>query len=141
MTLIAAVLGLLLASERPAIVVHAEGSPVRIDSATVLTPADGPPVVLYSATNVTDDDLDQFTVIAFVFDADGTLKARQTAPARHLLDARSTKYSVIVLDGIPIQPTQVIVIGVNQAQRVNSNVWWRADIEAAAVAAVRPPGP
>ena len=29
------------------------------------------------------------------------------------------------------------VIGVNQAQRVNSEVWWRADLQAAAEEAVK----
>jgi len=94
-------------------------------------------VLVYSATNLTDDALDQFTVIAFVFNADGTLKARQTAPGRRTLDARGTKYSTLVLDGSPIEPTDQIVVGVNQAQRVNSDAWWRADIQAAAEGAAR----
>jgi len=122
--------------ERPAMTVQAPDSPVRLDRATVLTSADGPPVLLYSATNLTDVALDQFTVIAFVFAADGTLKARQTAPGRHTLDAHGTKYSTLVLDGSPIDPTDRIVIGVNQAQRVNSDAWWRADVQRAAEALV-----
>jgi len=55
------------AGETPAATVQADGSPVRLDRATILTAADGPPVLLYSATNLTDNALDQFTVIAFVF--------------------------------------------------------------------------
>jgi hypothetical protein len=64
------------------------------------------------------------------------LKAQQIAPGRRTLEARSTKYSTIVLDGSPVDPAGVIVIGINQAQRVNSEIWWRADLKAAAEAAV-----
>jgi hypothetical protein len=140
MTLLCAVLTLSVAgatSEKPAIVVQATDSPVRLDRATILSGADGPPIVLYAATNLTDDQLEQFTVMAFVFDAKGTLKARQVAPGRRTLDARSTKYSTLVLDGSPIEPTDVIVLGINQAQRVGSEVWWRADLQPAAEAATR----
>jgi hypothetical protein len=139
MLLSSTVLAMLLAApaaERQAIVVQAPDSPVRIDRATILTAADGPPVVLYSATNLTDNQLDQFTVMAFVFGADGTLKARQVAPGRRTLDAHGTKYSPLVLDGSPIASDDVIVIGVNQAQRVNSETWWRAELQRAAEAAV-----
>ena len=131
----------LLASDRPAIVVQALDSPVRIDRATILAATDGPPVLLYSATNLTDDNLDQFTVMAFIFDAQGTLKARQVAPARFTLDARNSKYSAMVLDGFAIDATHVIVVGVNQAQRAGSDVWWRADLQAAAEGAVKPKAP
>jgi hypothetical protein len=131
----------LAAADRPAIVVQAPDSPVRIDRATVLTPPEGPPVLLYSATSLTDDHLDVFTVMVFVFDAQGMLKARQVAPARQRLDARSTKHSAMVLDGFPIEATHVIVAGVNQAQRVGSNAWWRADLQAAAEAAAQPKKP
>jgi hypothetical protein len=93
--------------------------------------------VLYAATNLTDDQLDQFTVMAFVFDAKGTLKARHVAPGRRTLDARSTKYSTLVLDGSPIDATDVIVVGVNQAQRVGSEIWWRADLQTVAEAATQ----
>jgi len=127
--------------ERPALVVQAPDSPVRLDRATVLTAADGPPVLLYSATNLTDDQLDTFTVIVFVFAANGDLKARQTAPARRNLDAHGTKYSTLVLDGSPIAPTDKIVVGVNQAQKVNSDAWWRADVQRAAEALVPRPKP
>jgi hypothetical protein len=125
------------AGETPALVVAASDSPVKIERAVVFTTKDAPPTILYKATNQTDADLDQFTVIAFVFDEKGVLKARQTAPARRTLEAKTTKFSTIVLDGSPITPTDQIVIGVNQAQRVNSEAWWRGDIQAAAEAAVK----
>jgi hypothetical protein len=140
MTLLCAVLTLSVAGatgEKPAIIVQAADSPVRLDRATVLSEADGPPIVLYAATNLTDDQLEQFTIMAFVFDAKGTLKARQVAPGRRTLDARSTKYSTLVLDGSPIDATDVIVVGVNQAQRVGSEVWWRADLQTVAEAAAQ----
>jgi hypothetical protein len=78
-------------TERPALVVEAPNSPVHLDRAAILTGSDGPPVLVYSATNLTDQALDQFTVLAFIFRADGTLKARQTAPGRRALDAHETK--------------------------------------------------
>jgi hypothetical protein len=140
MTLVSALITLVLAGvpgEKPAAVVQAADSPVRLDRATILSGADGPPVVLYAATNLTDDQLEQFTVMAFVFNAEGTLKARQVAPGRRTLDARGTKYSTMVLDGSAIDPADVIVVGVNQAQRVGSEVWWRADLQATAQAAAQ----
>jgi len=132
----AAMAGFLAAADVPAVVVQAADSPVKIGRATVLTVAGDPPVLLYAATNQTDDDLEQFTVTVFLFDAKGILKTLQTAPGRRTLEARSTKYSTIVLDGGPVDPAGSIVIGVNQAQRVNSDTWWRADLQAAAEAAV-----
>ena len=134
----AAIVGVLAAAatERPAVVVEAADSPVKIGKATVLTVAGDPPVVLYAATNQTDDELEQFTVMVFIFDAKGTLKTQQIAPGRRTLEARSTKYSTIVLDGGPVDPAGFIVIGVNQAQRAKSETWWRADLEDAAEAAV-----
>ena len=132
--LLLSVLAMAAALERPAAVVHAPDSPVRLERAAVVTPAEGPPVIVYAATNTTADQLDQFTVIAFVFDAEGTLKARQTAPGRRTLDPRETKYSTLVLDGSPIEATDVIVIGVNQAQRTGSDAWWRSDIQPSAEA-------
>jgi hypothetical protein len=140
MTLPCAILMLAVAgvmSERPAVVVQAGDSPVRLNRATVLSGADGPPIVSYAATNLTDDPLDQFTVMAFVFDAKGTLKATQVAPGRRTLDPRSTKVSTLVLDGSPVDATDVIVVGVNQAQRVGSEVWWRADLQTIAEATQR----
>jgi hypothetical protein len=137
LAVVAGVLMTAAATEQPAMVVQAEGSPVRIERATILTGTDGPPVVLYAATNLTDDELDQFTLMAFTFDAKGMLKARQLAPARRTLEARTTKYSTMVLDGAPIEATDIIVVGVNQAQRVGSDVWWRADLQPVAEAAAR----
>ena len=124
-------------AERPATVVQAPDTPVRLDRAIVLTTNDAPPVLVYGATNTTADDVDEFTVIAFVFDAQGTLKARQMAPARRTLEAHTTKFSVLVLDGSPIDVNYRIVVGVNQAQKVGSDRWWRAELQDAAVAAVR----
>src|SRR5690349_16710098 len=143
LSLIFVVLGLAgaNAAERPALIVADAQSPARIARATVLTPADGPPIVLYAAANQTGDTLDQFTVMASVFKADGTLKARQTAPGRRTLEPRETKYSTLVLDGSPVEPTDVIAVGINQVQRVGSEAWWRADRQPAAEAAVPPKKP
>jgi hypothetical protein len=124
------------APPRPALTVQAPDSPVRLDHATVLTPPAGPPVVVYEGVNQTGDAIDTFTIMAFVFKQDGTLKARQTAPARRNLDARGSKYSTLVLDGSDIEASDIVVIGVNQVQRVNSDAWWRADVQPAAEAAV-----
>ena len=140
MSLYAASLMVLLAAapgDPSSLVVQAPESPVRLEHARVVTGADAPPVLIYAATNVTADNLDQFTVIAFVFDATGRLKARQTAPARRTLEAHTTKYSAMVLDGSPIDPTDLVVVGVNQAQRVDSEAWWRADLQSAAVEAAK----
>ena len=124
------------AAEMPAVVVEAADSPVKIGRATVLTVAGDPPVLLYAATNQTNDELEQFTVIVFIFDAKGVLKQEQIAPGRRRLEAKSTKYSTIVLDGGPIDPAGSIVIGVNQAQQAKSATWWRTDLKAAAETAV-----
>ena len=124
------------AAERSAMIVAGADAPARIDRATVLTPGQGPAVVLYEATSLIDQPIDTITVMAFVFKADGTPKARQVAPARHALDPRETKYSTIVLDGTTVDPSDIVVIGINQAQRVGSDAWWRADLRPAAEAAV-----
>jgi hypothetical protein len=117
---------------RPPLVVEAPDSPVRLDHVTILNRGgDGPPVLLYAAINRTSDQLDQFTVLVFVF-RDGQLKARQIAPGRRTLEVRETKYSTMVLDGFAILPTDLIVVGVNQSQRAGSDLWWRADLQAAA---------
>lgn len=142
MNLLSAVAATLLLAQQasgevPALVVMTADSPVKLERAVVFTTRDAPPIILYKATNQTDADLDQFTVIAFVFDEKGVLKARQTAPGRRTLEAKTTKFSTIVLDGSPVAPTDQIVIGVNQAQRVNSEEWWRGDIQQAAEAAVK----
>jgi hypothetical protein len=123
--------------EMTPLVVQAAESPVRLDHVRILTTADAPPVLLYAAISQTSDQLEQFTVIAFVFDVQGRLKARQVAPARRALDPRSTKFSAMVLDGSPIEPTDVVVVGVNQAQRADTETWWRADLQAAAEEAVK----
>lgn len=138
MTVFLAVMGLLLAAptDKSAIVVQAPDSPIRVDRAVVLTEPGSPPVLLYRATNVTGQPLDEFTVMVFVFSADGALKARQVAPGRRTLEAGAAKYSTLVLDGSDILPTDILVAGVNQAQRVGSDAWWRADLEPAAEAAV-----
>jgi hypothetical protein len=135
MLLRAAVVTMMLAGtagEKPAMVVHAPDTPVRLDHAAVLTPAEGPPVLVYAATNTSAEPLDQFTVMAFVFDPQGTLKTRQVAPGRRTLEPGGTKYSTMVLDGGPVDAADQVVIGVNQAQRVGSDAWWRADIQPAA---------
>lgn len=131
-----ALLAVMAAQERAVLVVQAPDSPVRLEHVTVLSASEGPPVLVYAAANLKEEPLEQFTVMVFVFKADGTLKARQVAPGRRSLDARETKYSAMVLDGSPIEAGDVIVAGVNQAQRVNSEAWWRADIQAAAEARV-----
>lgn len=122
--------------EKPALIVAGAQSPAKISRAVVLTPSDGPPVVLYAVVSETDQRIDEFTVMAFVFRADGTLKARQVAPGRRNLDAHETKYSTLVLDGSPIESSDVVVIGINQAQQVGSSAWWRTDLQPAAEAAV-----
>jgi hypothetical protein len=139
MTLLSMALALLVAAapgERPAKIVEGADAPARITRATVLTPAEGPPIVVYAAINVTDKQLDTITVMAFVFKADGTLKARQAAPARRTLEPNETKYSTLVVDGGQVDPTDVIVIGINQAQHTGSDAWWRTDLQRAAEAAV-----
>ena len=124
----------------PIMVVQAPDTPVRLDHLKVFSADDGPPVLLYAATNLTGDPLDQFTVTVFVFGKDRLLKARQVAPGRRNLDARETKYSAMVLDVGPIEPTDSLMAGVDQAQRVGSDDWWRADLRtlAEAVAAKKP---
>ena len=126
------------AAERPALVVQAPDSPVQLEKAVVLSGADGPPVVLYAAINRTAEELEQFLVIAYIFSADGTLKAKQVAPGRRTLEARATKYSTLVLDVSPIEATDIIVVGVDQAQRAGSEAWWRSDLQPAATAAAQP---
>src|SRR4051812_25922142 len=122
--------------EKAAIVVEGQQPPARITHATVLTPAEGPPIVLYSAVNQTAQELEQFTVTAFVFKADGTPRERQTAPGRRTLEAHETKYSTIVLDGSPVDATDIIVIGIDQVQPVGSEQWWHTDLRPLAEAAV-----
>src|SRR5688572_9084949 len=138
MTFMSVIAGVVLAAaaERPAIVVEGAQPPATINRAVVITPSEGPSVLLYAAANQTDQRLDEFTVMAFVFRADGTLKAKQIAPGRRILEPREIKYSTLVLDGSDIAPTDIVVMGINQAQHVGSNTWWRADLQPAAEAAV-----
>ena len=141
MTLLATAVVLLLAvpaGEVTPTVVQAPDTPVRVSRAKVLNVvADEPAVLLYAATNLTDDDLEAFTIVAFIFDAQGTLKARQSAPGRRTLEKRTTKFSTLVLDGWPVTATDRIVFGVNQALRDGSEKWWSAELEEAAKAAVK----
>ena len=140
MTLVtfAIALWLAVAGEIAPTVVQAPGSPVRVDHAKVLNVVPNEPAVLmYAATNLTDDDLEQFTVIVFIFDAQGTLKAKQIAPGRRTLEKRSTKYSTMVLDGWAVGPTDRVVFGVNQVQRIESEKWWSAELDTAASDAVK----
>jgi len=126
------------AAELTPTVIQAPDAPVRLDHAKILNVVDGEPAVLYyAATNLTDNDLEQFTVIAFIFDAEGTLRARQAAPGRRTLEKRTTKYSTMVLDVRPLTPTDRVVIGVDQAQRTESDKWWSAELEAPARAAAK----
>lgn len=124
------------ATEKPAIVVEGQQPPARITKAVVLTPGEGPPIVYYAAVNQTDQELEQFTVMAFVFKADGTPRARQVAPGRRTLEARETKYSTLVLDAGPVDPTDIIVVGIDQVQRAGSEEWWHTDLRPLAEAAV-----
>ena len=141
MTLLATTVIAMLAATSAEIapaVVQAPDSPIRIDHAKVLNVgAAEPAVLMYAATNLTDDELEQFTVIAFIFDAEGVLKTRQVAPGRRTLEKRSTKYSAMVLDGRALTAADRVVIGVNQAQRADSEKWWSAELEAAAKEAVK----
>lgn len=123
-------------TEKPAIIVEGAQPPVRISRAAVLAPTEGPPVVFYAAVNQTDQEMEQFTVTAFVFKADGTPKARQVAPGRRTLEPHETKYSTLVLDGSPVDPTDIIVVGIDQAQRAGSETWWNTDLRPLAEAAV-----
>jgi hypothetical protein len=122
--------------DRSAIIVEGQQPPVRITHAAVLTPSEGPPVVLYCAVNQTDKEYEQFTVTAFVFKTDGTPRARQTAPGRRTLEPHETKYSTIVLDGAPVESTDIIVIGIDPAQLAGSEEWWHTDLRPVAEAAV-----
>jgi len=135
----AAVSAVMLAAavEMPVVVVEGADSPVKLGRATVVIVTGDPPVLLYAATNQTDNDLEQFTVMVFMFDAKGILRTEQIAPGRRTLEAKSTKYSAMVLDADTVDPASYIVIGVNQAQRMNSDAWWRAELRPAAEAAVK----
>ncbi len=123
-------------TERAALIVEGPQPPARITRATLITPSEGPPIVYYAAANQTDKELEQFTAMAFVFKADGTPKARQVAPGRRTLAPHETKYSTLVLDGDPVDPTDIVVIGIDQVQRAGSEEWWHTDLRPAAETAV-----
>ena len=123
-------------TEKTAIIVEGQQPPVKVAHAFVLTASQGPPIVLYEAVNQTDKEYEQFTVTAFVFKADGTPRARQTAPGRRTLEAHETKFSTIVLDGSPVEASDIVVIGVDQAQLAGSEQWWHTDLRPLAEAAV-----
>jgi len=119
-------------------VVSAPDCPVKLDHVKLLgVAADEPPVLYYAATNGTDQPLEQFTVTAFIFGVDGRLKSRQVAPGRRTLEAHETKYSAMVLDGAHMEADDVLVVGVDQAQRQDTEAWWRADLRQAAEAAAK----
>jgi hypothetical protein len=137
MMIAGAMAALILATvELPIQVVQAPDSPVKIEHLKIFRDDNAPPVLLYAATNVTDNELEQFTVTVFVFDQEGRLKARQVAPGRRTLDARATKFSAMVLDVGEIAPTDSLMAGVDQAQRAGSEQWWRADLRTLAEQAV-----
>jgi hypothetical protein len=130
--LLAALLAAAPDAGRTARIVAAPEAPVRLDSATILNTGAQPLVLLYAAVNTGAVPIDQFTVMVFVFDASGRLKARQVAPGRRELKVGETKYSAMVLDVGTIEPTDVLMAGVDQAQAVDSDAWWRADLRAIA---------
>jgi len=127
----------LFAADAPRTVtpVTAPGAPVKLDAMKVLNTDAQPLVLLYAATNAAESPIDQFTVMVFVYDKDGQLKARQVAPGRRELAVRETKYSAMVLDVGKIEATDYLMAGVDQAQRVGSDDWWRADLRPLAEAA------
>jgi hypothetical protein len=129
----------LAAAAMPVTVVQAPDSPVKLDHVKLLNTDAAPLVLLYAATNLTDTALDQFTVTVFVFDKDKRLKARQVAPGRRTLDARGTKFSAMILDVGGIDPADSLMVGVDQAQQVGSEQWWRTDLRTLAEATVKPP--
>mgnify|MGYP001202687956 CR=1 FL=1 len=123
----------------PVSVVHAPDSPVRLDQVKILNTEATPLVLLYAATNLTDAALEQFTVTVFVFDKERRLKARQVAPGRRTLDGRGTKFSAMVLDVGGIEASDLLMVGVDQAQRVDSEQWWRVDLRSLAETAIKSP--
>jgi hypothetical protein len=129
------------ADDRSVQIVAAPDTPVRLDSAKVLNSGAEPLVLLYGATNATQTAIDTFTVTVYVFDGDGRLKARQVAPARRELKVGETKFSAMVLDVGKIEPTDTLMAGVDQVQRVGSDDWWRVDLRTIAegVAAAKAP--
>lgn len=131
--------GVLQAASAPVSVVQAPNSPVKLEQVKLLNTDAAPMVLLYGATNTDSTDLDQFTVTVFVFDQNRQLKARQVAPGRRTLKAAETKFSAMVLDVGGIEAGDSLMVGVDQAQRVGSDDWWRADLRTIAEAAVKGP--
>ncbi len=123
------------ADDRIAEIIAAPDAPVRLDSTKVLNTGAQPLVLLYAATNAGDTAVEQFTVMVFVYSADGQLKARQVAPGRRDLPGRETKYSTMVLDVGTIEPTDTLMAGVDQVQHAGSERWWRTDLRVIAEAA------
>lgn len=112
----------------PVSVVEAPASPVKLSEIKLLNTDAAPFVLLYGATNLSPGDIEQFTVTVFVFDKDRRLKARQVAPGRRTLKAQETKFSAMVLDVGAIDAGDALLVGVDQAQKVDSDDWWQADL-------------
>jgi hypothetical protein len=125
--IVASLMALAAADQTPR-VVAAPDTPVRLESTKLLNAGADPLVLLYGARNVTESPLEVFTVMVFVFDKDGQLKARQVAPGRRELAPNELKHSAMVLDVGTIDPTDTILVGVDQAQRAGSESWWRAEL-------------
>ncbi|MFM9915804.1 MAG: hypothetical protein ACKVOX_08355 [Rhizobacter sp.] len=130
-----------LAAAPSVAVVDAPGTPVKLEQVKLLNTDAAPWVLLYSATNTTTKDLDQFTVTVFVFDKDRRLKARQVAPGRRDLSAKETKFSAMVLDVSGIDVGDSLLVGIDQAQAVGSDDWWRVDLRTIAESVMTPPPP
>jgi hypothetical protein len=120
-------------------VIQAPGSPVTLEPVKLLNTDGTPMVLLYGARNTGTTDLDQFTVTVLVFDQHRQLKARQVAPGRRSLKASETKFSAMVLDVGGIEAGDSLLVGVDQAQQVGSEDWWRADLRTLAEAKMKAP--
>jgi len=130
-----------LALDLPVSTVQAADSPIRLDEVKLLNTDASPLVLLYAATNVTDKNLEQFTVTVFVFDKERRLKARQVAPGRRTLNAREKKFSTMVLDIGGFEAGDTLLVGVDQAQQVDSDDWWHVDLRTLAEAKMKSPAP
>ena len=92
MTLLTAAAVLFLAvapGETPAKVVQAPDS-LSARPRGRRTSADNPPGSALRRNQYVERGSEQFTVMAFIFKADGSLKARQVAPSRRTLEARGS---------------------------------------------------
>jgi len=123
------------AQDRTVQIVGAPDAPVRLASTKLLNSGAEPLVLLYAAASNSSSAVDTFTVTVYVFDSEGHLKARQVAPGRRELKVGETKYSAMVLDVGTIEPTDMLMAGVDQAQQAGSDDWWRVDLRAVAEAA------